>query len=246
MAVDLVGLNTVEHFNRLFQNNHHAENFNVVSSSTFQQAVSALKRSGHARFRRAPAVVSDPHAPSISSTTQSQEKNERSINDKTMSSSLISSSFAEGSVSKCSSLGIVAPAPSFSAKKPPLPSSHRRRNGTDSPSVSVSRPACHCCKRRKSEIRRKVKKIPITGSKVDSIPADDYTWKKYGQKKVEGSPFPRVYYKCNSAKGCPARKRVEVVVADSKMLVVTYDREHRHHHTPTPLPTPVLPPPYKC
>lgn len=46
----------------------------------------------------------------------------------------------------------------------------------------------------------------------------------------------RVYYKCNTVKGCPARKRIELSLTDSKMLLVTYDREHRHHHTPTPVP----------
>nr|GEX21410.1 probable WRKY transcription factor 17 [Tanacetum cinerariifolium] len=69
------------------------------------------------------------------------------------------------------------------------------------------------------------------------IPADYYSWKKYGEKKVTGTQFPRVYYKCNSVKGCPARKRVELSLTDSKMLVVTYDGEHQHpHRQPTPLP----------
>ncbi|KAI3711808.1 hypothetical protein L1987_70354 [Smallanthus sonchifolius] len=162
----------------------------------------------------------------------------------------MTSSFAggslEGSVSNgrlLSSLGIVAPAPSFSSRKPPLPSSHRKRHSTDKSSASVhgsgresqsvSRTACHCCKRRKTGSKREVRRIPVIGSKVDSIPADDYSWKKYGEK-VDRSPFPRVYYKCNSVKGCPARKRVELALTDSKMLIVTYDGEHRH--TPTPLP----------
>ena len=64
------------------------------------------------------------------------------------------SSFAggdlEGSVSNGKSLGIVSPAPSFSSRKPPLPSSHRKRSGNDMTSASVhgSRTGCHCCKRR--------------------------------------------------------------------------------------------------
>lgn len=274
MAVDLVGIQTVEHLNRVFQLQNH--DFDV--SSNFKQAVSALKRSGHARFRRGPSPSaspssSDPQAPSISLQSEGKQLKEppprestagsekcdlkRSVTDTSSSflsitSSLVSSvagGSLEGSVSngkQFSSLGIVAPTLSFSSRKPPLPSSHRKRYSTDRPSGSlqgsereynsVSRTGCHCCKRRKTGSKREVRKIPITGSKVESIPADDYSWKKYGEKKVDGSPFPRVYYKCNSAKGCPARKRIELSVTDSKMLVVTYDREHRHHHTPTPVP----------
>ncbi|KAL4590041.1 hypothetical protein LXL04_002959 [Taraxacum kok-saghyz] len=270
MAVDLVGIQTVEHLNRIFQLHNH----DYAVSSNFKQAVSAFKRSGHARFRRGPSPSSsDAHAPSISS--QSEEKLpreppqgesvaasekcelQRSGTDTTSSFQSISSSLMssvaggtlEGSVSngkQLSSLGIVAPTLSFSSRKPPLPSSHRKRHSTNLPSGSlqgygrennsVSRSGCHCCKRRKTGSKREVRRIPITGSKVESIPADDYSWKKYGEKKIDGSPFPRVYYKCNSAKGCPARKRIELSLTDSKMLLVTYDREHRHHHTPTPVP----------
>ncbi|KAM0001810.1 putative transcription factor WRKY family [Helianthus debilis subsp. tardiflorus] len=250
MAVDLFGIQTVEHLNRIFQLNNH--DFSV--SSNFKQAVSALTRSGHARFRRGPPVTpSDPHAPSVSSRSEDKHKMMKesgavvAVTDavtasfQSMTSSFVGGS-VEGSVSngrQLSSLGIVAPAPSFSSRKPPLPSSHRKRTGTATPSASLhgSRTACHCCKRRKTGSKREVRRIPIIGSKVESIPADDYSWKKYGEKKIDGSRFPRVYYKCNSVKGCPARKRVELSVTDSKMLVVTYDGEHRHHrHTPTPLP----------
>ncbi|PWA69898.1 WRKY3 [Artemisia annua] len=230
MAVDLVGIQTIEHLNRIFQNHDFG------GSSSFREAVSALKRSGHARFRRGPshAPSSVQHAPSVS------KKNEEKVTEVTSS---MMSSFAggdlEGSVSNGKSLGIVSPAPSFSSRKPPLPSSHRKRSGNDLTSASVhgSRTGCHCCKRRKTGSKRKVKMIPIIGSKVDSIPADDYSWKKYGEKKVSGTQFPRVYYKCNSVKGCPARKRVELSLTDSKMLIVTYDGEHQHpHRQPTPLP----------
>lgn len=37
---------------------------------------------------------------------------------------------------------------------------------------------------------------------------DGYNWRKYGEKQVKGSPFPRSYYKC-SHPGCLAKKMIE-------------------------------------
>jgi len=37
---------------------------------------------------------------------------------------------------------------------------------------------------------------------------DGYNWRKYGEKQVKGSKFPRSYYKC-SHQGCPMKKIVE-------------------------------------
>lgn len=37
---------------------------------------------------------------------------------------------------------------------------------------------------------------------------DGYHWRKYGEKQVKGSPYPRAYYKC-SHEGCMAKKIVE-------------------------------------
>ena len=60
------------------------------------------------------------------------------------------------------------------------------------------------------------------------IPGDEYSWRKYGQKPIKGSPYPRGYYRCSSAKGCPARKHVERAADDPATLVVTYKGDHRH------------------
>ncbi|KAK6116960.1 hypothetical protein DH2020_049335 [Rehmannia glutinosa] len=66
------------------------------------------------------------------------------------------------------------------------------------------------------------------GSKVADIPPDEYSWRKYGQKPIKGSPYPRGYYKCSTVRGCPARKHVERANDDPTMLIVTYEGEHRH------------------
>ncbi|RZC74240.1 hypothetical protein C5167_049720 [Papaver somniferum] len=59
-------------------------------------------------------------------------------------------------------------------------------------------------------------------------PSDSWAWRKYGQKPIKGSPYPRGYYRCSSSKGCPARKQVERSRVDPTMLVITYACEHNH------------------
>ncbi|WOL05574.1 putative WRKY transcription factor 14 [Canna indica] len=61
-----------------------------------------------------------------------------------------------------------------------------------------------------------------------AVPCDLWAWRKYGQKPIKGSPYPRGYYRCSSSKGCSARKQVERSRNDPNMLVVTYTSEHNH------------------
>ncbi|XP_010924759.1 WRKY transcription factor 22 [Elaeis guineensis] len=82
-------------------------------------------------------------------------------------------------------------------------------------------------KRRKNQQKRAVCHVP-----ADGLPSDMWAWRKYGQKPIKGSPYPRGYYRCSSSKGCLARKQVERSRTDPAMLVVTYTAEHNH-----PLPT---------
>ncbi|XP_074568974.1 putative WRKY transcription factor 14 [Curcuma longa] len=92
-------------------------------------------------------------------------------------------------------------------------------------------------KRRKSQVK-KVVCIPAppaavaTGSNRPSagevVPSDLWAWRKYGQKPIKGSPYPRGYYRCSSSKGCSARKQVERSRTEPNMLVITYTSEHNH------------------
>jgi hypothetical protein len=58
-------------------------------------------------------------------------------------------------------------------------------------------------------------------------PADDgYNWRKYGQKHVKGSEFPRSYYKCTHP-NCPVKKKVERSLA-GHVTAIIYKGEHNH------------------
>uniref|UniRef100_A0A7N0TIU5 WRKY domain-containing protein n=1 Tax=Kalanchoe fedtschenkoi TaxID=63787 RepID=A0A7N0TIU5_KALFE len=78
-------------------------------------------------------------------------------------------------------------------------------------------------KRRKNQLK-KVRHVPAEGLSSD----DTWSWRKYGQKPIKGSPFPRGYYRCSGSKGCPARKQVERNRSDPSMFIVTYTAEHNH------------------
>ncbi|XP_044463823.1 probable WRKY transcription factor 15 [Mangifera indica] len=120
-----------------------------------------------------------------------------------------------------------------SAGKPPLSSSSLKRkcnsenNMGSAGKCGGSSGRCHCSKKRKLRLKRVVR-VPAVSLKLSDIPPDDYSWRKYGQKPIKGSPHPRGYYKCSSVRGCPARKHVERAVDDPSMLVVTYEGEHNH------------------
>lgn len=59
-----------------------------------------------------------------------------------------------------------------------------------------------------------------------SLSADGYKWRKYGQKKVKRSEFPRSYYKC-SHPSCPVKRKVETTV-DGEIAEIVYNGEHNH------------------
>lgn len=78
-------------------------------------------------------------------------------------------------------------------------------------------------KKRKNHQKRVV--INVTAADLSS---DVWAWRKYGQKPIKGSPYPRSYYRCSSSKGCPARKQVERSLSNPEMFAVTYTAEHCH------------------
>nr|QCV57326.1 WRKY transcription factor [Fagopyrum tataricum] len=85
-----------------------------------------------------------------------------------------------------------------------------------------------------TKVKKKVQKrvrLPrfafMTKSEVDHL-EDGYRWRKYGQKAVKNSPFPRSYYRCTHTE-CKVKKRVERFWEDPTVVITTYEGQHCHH-----------------
>ncbi|KAG7583454.1 WRKY domain [Arabidopsis suecica] len=74
-------------------------------------------------------------------------------------------------------------------------------------------------------------RIVVHTQTLFDIVNDGYRWRKYGQKSVKGSPYPRSYYRCSSS-GCPVKKHVERSSHDTKLLITTYEGKHDHDMPP--------------
>ncbi|KAL8089287.1 hypothetical protein AgCh_038909 [Apium graveolens] len=71
--------------------------------------------------------------------------------------------------------------------------------------------------------------------KNDGPPSDCWSWRKYGQKPIKGSPYPRGYYKCSTSKSCSAKKQVERCKTNASLLIVTYTSTHNHPSPKEPM-----------
>ncbi|XP_073032450.1 WRKY transcription factor 22-like isoform X4 [Primulina eburnea] len=74
-------------------------------------------------------------------------------------------------------------------------------------------------RRKKNQQAKMVREIA-----QEELSADSWAWRKYGQKPIKGSPYPR----CSTSKGCAARKQVEQSPNDSNIFIVSYTGEHTH------------------
>ncbi|CAH2058595.1 unnamed protein product [Thlaspi arvense] len=60
------------------------------------------------------------------------------------------------------------------------------------------------------------------------IDEDRYAWRKYGQKEILNSKFPRSYFRCTHkpTQGCKATKQVQKQEQDPEMFQITYIGHH--------------------
>ncbi|TKY45276.1 WRKY transcription factor 27 [Spatholobus suberectus] len=80
----------------------------------------------------------------------------------------------------------------------------------------------------RSRKRKSQQKKMVCHVTADNLSADLWAWRKYGQKPIKGSPYPRNYYRCSSCKGCAARKQVERSTTEPEKFIVTYTGDHKH------------------
>ncbi|CAD6255107.1 unnamed protein product [Miscanthus lutarioriparius] len=113
---------------------------------------------------------------------------------------------------------------------PPSPAS------ADSQAAIV--PSTAASKRRQK--KKKVSSVAMEGKKktssswatVTAVPYDDgYEWRKYGEKKINGTFFTRSYFRCTykDDAGCQATKHVQQmdnISDDPPMFHVTYNNDH--------------------
>ncbi|KAL6609783.1 hypothetical protein ACP70R_039752 [Stipagrostis hirtigluma subsp. patula] len=61
-----------------------------------------------------------------------------------------------------------------------------------------------------------------------SSPEDGFLWRKYGQKDIQNSKYPRTYFRCSYKpdNGCMATRQVQQLEEDPSLYVVTYFGEH--------------------
>ncbi|CAK8540677.1 unnamed protein product [Lathyrus sativus] len=77
-----------------------------------------------------------------------------------------------------------------------------------------------------SEVTHSDKKYQPPSLPIDKPADDGYNWRKYGQKQVKGSEYPRSYYKCTHL-NCPVKKKVERA-PDGHITEIIYKGQHNH------------------
>ncbi|XP_049368253.1 probable WRKY transcription factor 29 [Solanum verrucosum] len=62
----------------------------------------------------------------------------------------------------------------------------------------------------------------------EELTDDKWAWRKYGQKSIKRSPFPRNYFKCSASGSCKATKIIEKSPKNENYLLMSYSDEHNH------------------
>ncbi|XVF73113.1 hypothetical protein PTKIN_Ptkin12aG0175600 [Pterospermum kingtungense] len=82
--------------------------------------------------------------------------------------------------------------------------------------------------RRGSRIKKTTRpRFAFQTRSADDILDDGYRWRKYGQKAVKNSIYPRSYYRCTHHT-CNVKKQVQRLSKDTSIVVTTYEGIHNH------------------
>uniref|UniRef100_A0A0E0GM12 WRKY domain-containing protein n=1 Tax=Oryza nivara TaxID=4536 RepID=A0A0E0GM12_ORYNI len=78
-----------------------------------------------------------------------------------------------------------------------------------------------------------------SNKRVAATLEDGHVWRKYGQKDIQNSPYPRSYYRCTHKldQGCGARRQTQRCEADPSNYDITYYGEHTCRDPSTIIPT---------
>ncbi|XP_061987692.1 WRKY transcription factor 55 [Populus nigra] len=96
---------------------------------------------------------------------------------------------------------------------------------------------------RNDDAEKRTVRVPAQQFGNTEIPPEDgFSWRKYGQKEILGSKYPRAYYRCTNQNlyHCPAKKQVQRLDDDPYRFEVVYRGEHTCHLSAT---APSAPPP---
>ncbi|GJN34170.1 hypothetical protein PR202_gb22814 [Eleusine coracana subsp. coracana] len=99
-------------------------------------------------------------------------------------------------------------------------------SATPSPLSNVSDVLFKSTKKRKTMMKHQVR---VKASEGGEAPVDDgHSWRKYGQKPILGSKYPRSYYRCRHrhSQGCKAMKKVQRANDDPTLFDVMYFGAH--------------------
>ncbi|XVF54715.1 hypothetical protein PTKIN_Ptkin05aG0203400 [Pterospermum kingtungense] len=133
--------------------------------------------------------------------------------------------FPDGSsASPNSSLSMANPHQSFLQAKDVVISTANKCENLDA--MDVSDKVKVLGKKGDNKVMKKHKYAFQTRSQVDILD-DGYRWRKYGQKTVKNSKFPRSYYRCTH-KECNVKKQVQRSSKDDGIVVTTYEGKHTH------------------
>ncbi|GMN41931.1 hypothetical protein TIFTF001_011155 [Ficus carica] len=99
-------------------------------------------------------------------------------------------------------------------------------NATTQQEVPPLIPDSSLAEKESSDISHQDPKSQPSSFNADKPNDDGYNWRKYGQKNVKGSEFPRSYYKCTHP-NCPVKKKVERSL-DGQVTEIIYKGQHNH------------------